>query len=517
LSSGDLYIPFSAQFDDYREKLVDDATLDEEISEYEQQVELPLSDAKQFSAHLKELMINASRKVDENFPKNSHADIINGRLILRRPRSDQPTSELKAIDEKITQHLLQSSIIDVLTDTEKWLGLHTAFSPLSGNDRRLDEPEKRFITTLFCYGCNLGPTQTARSIKGISRRQVAWLNLRHASEERLDKAIVQVVNAYNKFDLPKYWGTGRHASADGTKWDLYEQNLLSEYHIRYGGYGGVGYYHVSDTYIALFSHFIPCGVYEAVYILDGLMSNKSDIQPDTLHGDTQAQSYPVFGLSYLLGINLMPRIRNIHDLTLFRPDKRYRYKNIDTLFSGSINFKLIETHLRDMLRVVVSIKKGQISASTILRRLGTYSRKNKLYFAFRELGKVVRTVFLLRYINEIELRQTIQSATNKSEEFNGFAKWLFFGGEGIIAENIRHEQRKIVKYNHLVSNMVILHNVVQMSLVLKVFSKEGEEITRDILAGLSPYRTAHINRFGDYILDLSRKIEPLNFGMKILH
>ncbi len=61
---------------------------------------------------------------------------------------------------------------------------------------------------------------------------------------------------------------GKHASADGTRWDLYEQNLLSEYHIRYGGYGGIGYYHVSDTYIALFSHFIPCGVWEAVYILD---------------------------------------------------------------------------------------------------------------------------------------------------------------------------------------------------------------------------------------------------------
>ncbi len=55
---------------------------------------------------------------------------------------------------------------------------------------------------------------------------------------------------------------------------------------RYGGYGGIGYYHVSDKYIALFSHFIPCGVYEAVYILDGLINNQSVIQPDTLHGDT---------------------------------------------------------------------------------------------------------------------------------------------------------------------------------------------------------------------------------------
>ena len=128
--------------------------------------------------------------------------------------------------------------------------------------------------------------------------------------------------------MPKLWGSGKSASADGTKWDLYEQNLLSEYHIRYGGYGGIGYYHVSDNYIALFSHFIPCGVWETVYILDGLMNNESDIQPDTLHADTQGQNLPVFGLAYLLGIKLMPRIRNWTDLKLFRPSKDSKYEHI---------------------------------------------------------------------------------------------------------------------------------------------------------------------------------------------
>lgn len=516
LSSGDLFIPNSALFDDYREQLINDEELDEELSDYSEQVELPLTDSHAFSAHLKAKLTEVSREVDARFPENVNADIQDGRLVLRRYKADSPSTELKKLDEKITEYLPQSSIIDILTDTEKWLNLHTLFSPLSGNETRLDEPEKRFITTLFCYGCNLGPTQTARSIKDISRRQVAWLNLKHASEERLDKAIVKVINAYNKFDLPSYWGTGKHVSADGTKWDLYEQNLLSEYHIRYGAYGGIGYYHVSDTYIALFSHFIPCGVYEAVYILDGLMSNQSDIQPDTLHGDTQAQSYPVFGLSYLLGIDLMPRIRNIHDLTLFRPDKRFRYQHIEALFNGSIDFGLIETHLRDMLRVAISIKKGKITASTILRRLGTYSRQNKLYLAFKELGKVVRTIFLLRYVDEVELRKTIQSATNKSEEFNGFAKWLFFGGEGIIAENLRHEQRKVMKYNHLVANMVILHNVQQMTQRLKVLSEGDMGITKDLLGGLSPYRMSHINRFGDYTVDLERPVDPLEFTTKII-
>lgn len=183
---------------------------------------------------------------------------------------------------------------------------------------------------------------------------MAWLNLHHITEERLEKAIVQVINAYNKFLLPKYWGSGKSASADGTKWNMYEQNLLSEYHIRYGGYGGIGYYHVSDMYIALFSHFIPCGVYEATYILDGLIKNESDIQPDTLHGDTYAQSAPVFSLAYLLGINLMPRIRNLKSLVFYKPERGTRYENINGLFSESINWDLIETHLSDTCFISLS-------------------------------------------------------------------------------------------------------------------------------------------------------------------
>lgn len=481
-------------------------------------MDLPLENPKEFIRHLKHWLTEESRRIDRDFPRNAEASIKDGRISISRKKSIAPNLAIQEIDEKLTRSLPNISIIDVLTDAEKWLNLNKLLHPHSGHEGKLSDPEKRFVATLFCYGCNLGPTQTARSLRNIdiSRRQASWINSRYASEERLDKAIEKVVNAYNRFDLPSYWGSGKHVSADGTKWELYEQNLLSEYHIRYGGYGGIGYYHVSDTYIALFSHFIPCGVYEATYILDGLMSNKSDIQPDTLHGDTQAQSYPVFGLSYLLGINLMPRIRNIQDLSLFRPDNRYKYKNIDSLFRGTIDFKLIETYLDDMLRVAISIKLGKITASTILRRLGTYSRKNKLYLAFRELGKIIRTVFLLRYIDDSDLRKTIQSATNKSEEFNNFAKWLFFGNNGVIMENMQYEQRKIVKYNHLVANMVILHNAERMTTTLKELSDSGVAITPEILAGLSPYRTSHINRYGDYNPDFKRKVKPLHYATKII-
>jgi TnpA family transposase len=299
---------------------------------------------------------------------------------------------------------------------------------------------------------------------------------------------------------------------------MYEKNLLSEYHIRYGGYGGIGYYHVSDTYIALFSHFIPCGVYEAIYILDGLIRNESDVQPDTVHGDTQAQNTPVFALAHLLGIELMPRIRNIKDLTFFRPSKDVTYQNIQPLFGKDIiDWDLIERHYEDMLRVAVSIKAGMITPSTLLRRLGSKSRKNKLYFAFRELGRAIRTMFLLRYISDPQLRRTIHAATNKSEEFNQFAQWTFFGGEGVIAENVRHEQRKIIKYNHLVANMLILNNVHRMSKVLSDLQRSGKfVIDAKLAAALAPYRTLHLNRFGVYPMDLNAPVEPMNLNVEIL-
>lgn len=101
-----------------------------------------------------------------------------------------------------------------------------------------------------------------------------------------------------------------------------------------------------------------------------------------------------------------------------------------------------------MLRVVVSIMLGRITPSMILRRLGTFSRKNKLYFAFRELGRVIRTLFQLDYISDVKLRRSIHAATNKSVEFNNFVKLLFFGGEGVCLVTIPDQPHQPVRGLH---------------------------------------------------------------------
>jgi len=504
LKSGDLCIRGSDRFSDYTEQLVSWPEFEAAAATYCKQAGLDVDPGRAINK-LQLQLTGAAKTVDREFPENELLRIENGEPILSRSEPKQAPLQLTKLLSLIEERVEHISILDVLADTERWLQWTRFLGPLSGHDSKITNPGPRYVVTAFGYGCGLGPTQTARSLKILDRRQIAWINQRHITEDLLDKIIVETINAYNKFELPKSWGSGKTSSADGTKWDLYEQNLLSEYHIRYGGYGGLGYYHVSDTYIALFSHFIPCGVWEAVYILDGLLKNQSDIQPDTLHADTQGQSTPVFGLAHLLGIKLMPRIRNWKDLKLFRPSKEAKYEHIDELFDETIDWDIISKHWPDMLRVVISIKVGRVSASSILRRLGTFSRKNSLYKAFSELGRVIRTIFLLKYISDSTLRSTIQAATCKSESFNDLIKWIRFGGDETLKENDRDEQRKLIKYNHLVANLIIFHNVCTLTQLLNELAKEGYEFDEETIAAISPYIREHINRFGAYVLNLERK------------
>jgi TnpA family transposase len=331
---------------------------------------------------------------------------------------------------------------------------------------------------------------------------IAHINRQHIDTKNLEAVSRDLINFFIRFDLPHFWGTGEAAVADGTLFSTYLNNIMAARHIRYGAYGGIAYHHVSDNYIALFSHFIGVGVYEAVYIIDGLLKNTSDIQPDILHADTHGQSLTVFGLSYLLGIQLMPRIRNWKDLNLYRPDKDSHYEHLDHLFDEAIDWTLIDTHWKDMMRVILSIKAGKLLPSMLLRKLGNFSKRNRLYRAFRELGRVIRTLFLLRYISDKVLRRQIISVTTIIESFNHLINWLFFGGQGIIQHNDPVEQEKRIKYNEVLANAVMVMNVVDMTRILRQLDPQEYKITPQTLARLSPYMTDHIRRFGDYVIDL---------------
>jgi len=184
------------------------------------------------------------------------------------------------------------------------------------------------------------------------------------------------------------------------------------------------------------------------------IKNRSTIQPDTLYADTQGQSEPVFGLCRLLGIMLMPRKRDWDDVIFYRPGESVRYQHIDALFSKEIDWRLIETHWRDMMQVVLSIQAGLVLPSMLLRKLGSLNRKSRLWQGFRELGRAERTLFLLRYISNWQIRRTIRAETTKIESFNDFLDWITFGGP-IIKSDDPVEQEKQLKYATLAANSIM--------------------------------------------------------------
>jgi TnpA family transposase len=510
LQAGDIYVVGAENFDDYRTQLLPWATCERKVAAYCDALGLP-QDGDQFVDQLKKQLTEAASSVDAHFPANAELTIdADGVPHLKQLAAKKPPEGLAAFDREIQARMPERHLLDILKYGACWTSYIRHFGPLSGADPKLMRAEQRYIITVFGYGCNLGPAQTARHAPGIATAEtLRRINAQHIDVPKLEAATTDVVNAFARFALPRLWGDGRTAIADGTHVPLRENNLLGSRHIRYGGYGGIAYHHIADSYIALFTSFIPCGVWEAIHILDGLIKNRSTIQPDTLHADTQGQSEPVFGLARLLGIKLMPRMRNWHDVSFYRPEKSARYDHIDALFTKEIDWRRIATHWRDIMQVVLSIQAGMVLPSMLLRKLGSHNKKSRLCLAFRELGRVERTLFLLRYISDPGIRRTIRAETTKIESYNDFLDWITFGGP-VIKSGDPVEQEKQLKYASLVANAIMLANVADLTGALSSMAADGHPVTPELAASTSPYIRRHIRRFGKYDIDMEDLPEPLS-------
>ena len=510
LRSGDLYVPGSEKYADYREQLLPWEECTGRLPAYCESMGLP-DGAEAFTRQLREHLEAAAERADAAFPENSELSIDeDGKPHLERMEAERAPDGTGALRETVLENMPERHLLDVLKDTRHWTGYTSRFGPPSGTVPKGPHAEAHHLFTVFGYGCNLGPAQTAQHSRGpgVTLRNLKRINDQHVTTAGLESALEDVIEEYARFELPFLWGSEEVAVADGTHVELVENNLLGERHIRYGGYGGIAYHHISDTYIALFSRFIACGVWEAVYILDGLLENESVLQPDTVHADTHGQSEPVFGLAHLLGIQLMPRMRNWNEVTFYRPSSEASYEHVDALFSRVADWGLIEARWKDLMQVALSVQAGTVLPSMLLRKLGTQSRQNQLYRAFRELGRVVRTIFLLEYISTAELRRSIHAATTKIESYNAFSDWLSFGGD-VIRSGDPVEQEKRVKYRDLVANAVMLRNVADLTDVLADLKADGHDFTRDQVTRLSPYMTTHLKRFGQYVLDMDGQPPPL--------
>lgn len=118
-----------------------------------------------------------------------------------------------------------------------------------------------------------------------------------------------------------------------------------------------------------------------------------------------------FGLAYLLGIELMPRIRRWRHLRLYRTERDQRYAHIDRLLSGTVNWTLIREHYATSMQLALAIQGGTLAPSAVLAWINSYSTRNRFALALQELGVAVRTRFLLEWIMDDAMRRTVHRCT----------------------------------------------------------------------------------------------------------
>lgn len=505
--AGDLIVNNGDLFAGYKAHLLSKEECGSKINDYCKLVNIPITgiDAVQ---QLKEQLLTSAKNLDDNYPNIKGFTIDpEGHPVLSKPKAKTLNKTTNWLKHQIKMRIKDKHVLDVLCSTNHLTGWANHFHHVSGTAGKMSNAIEKYILTVFSSGTSLGPTQTVKHFKStnnfeITPHTLSLINTTHITISTLEKAITTLTDELYKYQIVGCWGDGKSCAADGTLRNIYEDNLFAEYHLRYGARGGIAYYHVANNYIAFFASFIPCGVWEAIAILEGLLQNKSDLQPDTIHADTQGQTAVAFALAYLLGIKLMPRIRNWQEYTMFRADPKASYSNIDRLFTKVINWQLIEECWEDFMQIVLSIKAGTISTKFLLQQLTNYARKNKLLKGLQELGHVIRTLFLIEYLSNIELRAEITATTNKVENFNEFSEWFIISNKYyIVASNDPREQEKAVKCNLLLASAMMLQNVIDFTNIILELQQEGYTITQQDVAGLSPYITEPFKRFGIIEMD----------------
>ena len=181
---------------------------------------------------------------------------------------------------------------------------------------------------------------------------------------------------------------------------------------------------------------------ESTYVLDGLLYHESDLRIEEHYTDTAGFTDHVFGLMHLLGFRFAPRIRDLGATKLFIPKGDAAYDALKPMISSDrLNIKQIRAHWDEILRFATSIKQGTVTASLMLRKLGSYPRQNGLAVALRELGRIERTLFILDWLQSVELRRRVHAGLNKGEARNALARAVFFNRLGEIRDRSFEQQR----------------------------------------------------------------------------
>jgi TnpA family transposase len=454
-------------------------------------------------------------RVEALLAKGGDVRMEGGDLVVSPLGPEEKPESTAELERLIDERLPLVELCELLIEVDGWTRFSDDFEHAGGTEPRGRELRSHLYAAILAQACNLGPVRMAR-ISDLTYQKLAWCMNWYVRDETLKAATTRLVNFQYRQPLSRFWGTGTLSSSDGQRFPVSGKVRMATALPRYFGYGkGVTFYTwTADQFAQYGTKVIPATVRDATYVLDEILDNETELPILEHTTDTAGYTEIVFALFDLLGLQFSPRIRDLGDQRLFRMGRQKRHPHLAPLLRGQINRDRILRHWDDLLRVAGSLKRGWVTASLLIGKLQSYPRKNRLTRALQEHGRLVKTVFILRYLESADYRRRILGQLNKGEALHGLREFLLFANKGTLRKKQEEELRNQAGCLNLVTNAVVTWNTVYMAAVIERLRAEGKTVNEEDIARLSPARYEHINPYGKYRFEveegLSRtRLRPL--------
>jgi TnpA family transposase len=511
LRSGDIWIPGSRQFRNFDEYLLPI----KEFSELKRTNSLPVAvnpDGNQYLLDRINLLEERLAMVNTLAQTNELPDAIITESGLKITPLDAVVPD--AAQELINQTALlmpRIKITELLMEVDDWTDFTRHFTHFKTGEQAKNRT--MLLSTILSDAINLGLPKMAESSPGTTYAKLSWLQAWHIRDETYSAGLAELVNAQSKHTFAENWGDGTTSSSDGQRFRT-GGKAEDNGHInpKYGNKPGKLFYtHISDQYAPFSTKVVNVGIRDSTYVLDGLLYHESDLRIEEHYTDTAGFTDHVFALMHLLGFRFAPRIRDLKDTKLYVPKNRQKYEGLNTMIGGNLNINHVRANWDEILRLASSIKHGTVTASLMLRKLGSYPRQNSLAVALRELGRIERTLFILDWLQSVELRRRVNTGLNKGEARNALARAVFFNKLGELRDRNFEHQRYRASGLNLVTAAIVLWNTVYLERATQSLKNSGKLVNDELLQYLSPLRWEHINLTGDYIWRHKQKLKKGKF------
>jgi TnpA family transposase len=368
-------------------------------------LELPI-DVEVFITNEKKAMQDALSAFDKSILSNEFVQIQekNGKskIALTPLDAQKEPTHLERLKVEITDRWGATSLLDMLKETDIRVNFTHLLKSATGLEK-LDRKtlQRRLLLSLYGLGTNTGLKRVTVGNVEENYRDLLYIRRRYLSRDGLREAIATVVNNIFEVRNPDLWGEATTACAsDSKKFAAWDQNLLTEWHVRYRGPGIMVYWHVERKAACIYSQVKSCSSSEVAAMIEGVLKHCTQMSVEKNYVDSHGQSEIAFGFCRLLNnIDLLPRLKGISRARLYRVNPEDSYENLAPITSKAIRWDLIREHYDELVKYATALKQGTVDPETFLRRFTREGSQPPVYQALAELGRVRKTIFLCRYLS----------------------------------------------------------------------------------------------------------------------